>query len=371
MSRSAWAKFATYISFHGGLFLGPMNDGAPFVEMFRLLISEEECELGVHIPNKPTSVEKIAADAKVPVYRAAAMLKHMSQKGACFERVTADGKCFYNITPFIPGFYEFVMTDPETKKNPEVAFQFRRTLNELGVLLRNVSVQGGGLMKVTPVMKEINAQQKVYAYEDVLTFINNAKRYSVADCACRTAAKLVGKGCEHPIEDTCLQFDETADYYVRTGRGHYITREEAIGVLDYTEKAGLVHCAFQVEGKDYTCAGIRQINRLDANPMSHSNFCAQITADKCVACGECVSICPVNAVTLGTSFDCDGKCQSYEYRHATNTVLRKGDLHDDFINERKLTGKYGTAPCKVTCPAHVSVQGYIQKASEGKYLEAL
>ena len=381
MSRSAWAKFATYISFHGGLFLGPMNDGAPFVEMFRLLISEEECELGVHIPNKPTSVEKIAADAKVPVDRAAAMLKHMSQKGACFERVTADGKCFYNITPFIPGFYEFVMTDPETKKNPEVAFQFRRTLNELGVLLRNVSVQGGGLMKVTPVMKEINAQQKVYAYEDVLTFINNAKRYSVADCACRTAAKLVGKGCEHPIEDTCLQFDETADYYVRTGRGHYITREEAIGVIDYTEKAGLVHCAFQVEGKDYTtficnccgcsCAGIRQINRLDANPMSHSNFRAQITADKCVACGECVSICPVNAVTLGTSFDCDGKCQSYEYRHATNTVLRKGDLHDDFINERKLTGKYGTAPCKVTCPAHVSVQGYIQKAAEGKYLEAL
>ena len=381
MAKSAWAKFATYISFHGGLFLGPMSDGAPFVEMFRLLISEEECELGMHIPNKPTSVEKIAAEAKVPVEKAAAMLKHMSQKGACFERITADGKAFYNITPFIPGFYEFVMTDPETKKNPEVAFQFRRTLNELGVLLRNVSVQGGGLMKVTPVMKEISAQQKVYAYEDVLTFINNAKRYSVADCACRTAAKLVGKGCEHPIEDTCLQFDETADYYVRTGRGHYITREEAIGVLDYTEKAGLVHCAFQVEGKDYTtficnccgcsCAGIRQINRLDANPMSHSNFRAQISDDKCVACGECVTICPVNAVTLGTSFDCDGNCQSYEYRHAANTTLKKGDLHDDFINERKLTGKYGTAPCKVSCPAHVSVQGYIQKASEGKYLEAL
>ena len=105
MSRSAWAKFATYISFHGGLFLGPMNDGAPFVEMFCLLISEEECELGVHIPNKPTSVEKIAADAKVPVYRAAAMLKHMSQKGACFERVTADGTCVDKVTPVIPGFY--------------------------------------------------------------------------------------------------------------------------------------------------------------------------------------------------------------------------------------------------------------------------
>ena len=213
MAKSAWARFATYISFHGGLFLGPMGENNGFTCMFKLLLSEEECELGMHIPNKPTSVEKIAASAKVPVEKAAALLKHMSQKGACFERITESGKCFYNITPFIPGFYEFVMTDPETKKNPEVAYQFRRTLDELGVLLRNVSVQGGGLMKVTPVMKEISAQQKVYSYEDVLTFINNAKTYSVADCACRTAAKLVGKGCEHPIEDTCMQFDETADYH--------------------------------------------------------------------------------------------------------------------------------------------------------------
>ena len=380
MARSAWAKFATYISFHGGLFLGPMNDGAPFVEMFRLLISEEECELGMHIPNKPTSVEKIAESAKVPVDKAAALLKHMSQKGACFERITKDGKCFYNITPFIPGFYEFVMTDPETKKNKEVAFQFRRTLNELGVLLRNVSVQGGGLMKVTPVMKEINAQQKVYSFEDVLTFVNSAHTYSVADCACRTAGKLVGKGCEHPIEGTCMQFDETADYYVRTGRGRYVTKEEAIQILEYTEKSGLVHCAFQVEGKDYTtficnccgcaCAGLRQINRLDANPMSHSNFRAKIDNDKCVACGECVTICPMNAVTMGTSFDCP-EHQNREYRKAQNTILRKSDIHDDFINERNLVSPLGTAPCKVACPAHISVQGYIQKASEGKYLEAL
>lgn len=380
MARSSWAKFATYISFHGGLFLGPMNDGAPFVEMFRLLISEEECELGMHIPNKPTSVEKIAESARMPVEKAAALLKHMSQKGACFERITNDGKCFYNITPFIPGFYEFVMTDPETKKNKEVAFQFRRTLNELGVLLRNVSVQGGGLMKVTPVMKEISAQQKVYSFEDVMTFVNNAHTYSVADCACRTAAKLVGKGCEHPIEGTCMQFDDTADYYVRTGRGHYVTKEEAIKALEYTEKSGLVHCAFQVEGKDYTtficnccgcaCAGLRQINRLDANPMSHSNFRAKIDNDKCVACGECVTICPMNAVTMGTSFDCE-ECQNRDYRKAQNTILKKSDIHDDFINERNLTSPLGTAPCKVACPAHISVQGYIQKAAEGKYLEAL
>ena len=33
--------------------------------------------------------------------------------------------------------------------------------------------------------------------------------------------------------------------------------------------------------------------------------------------------------------------------------------------------KRGTAPCKATCPAHVSVQGYIALINAGKYQEAL
>ena len=33
--------------------------------------------------------------------------------------------------------------------------------------------------------------------------------------------------------------------------------------------------------------------------------------------------------------------------------------------------KRGTAPCKATCPAHVSIQGYIALTKEGKYREAL
>ena len=31
----------------------------------------------------------------------------------------------------------------------------------------------------------------------------------------------------------------------------------------------------------------------------------------------------------------------------------------------------GTSPCKTACPAHIAVQGYLKKAAEGKYTEAL
>ena len=381
MAKSGWAKYANHMSMVGGLFLGPIGENNAFTSMFKLLVSEEEAELGCKVSNKPTSIEQIAKDAKMSIEEVKPMVEHMAQKGLLFERITKNGEHFYNVPPFIPGFYEYVMTDPETIKNPAVAKEFRRAIDDLAGLLRNVDVQGGGLMKVTPVMKEIHAQQKVYSFEDVMTFINNASRYSVADCACRTAAKLVGKGCEHPIQGTCMQLDETADYYVRTGRGKYLTKEEIIERLEYVEKAGLVHCAFQVEGKDYTnficnccgcsCSGLRTINRVDANPMSHSNFRAQIDENKCVACGDCVDVCTMNAVRLGNNFSGSDKEQLPEYRHAQNTIFKKSDNHENFINEKKLTGLAGTAPCKVSCPAHVSVQGYIQKASEGRYLEAL
>ena len=381
MAKSGWAKYATHMSMVGGLCLGPIGENNAFTQMFKILVPEEEALLGCRITHKPMSVEKIAAEAKMSVEEVRPMVEHMSQKGLLFERITKNGEKFYSVPPFIPGFYEYVMTDPETIKNPEIAKLFRKAIDDLAMLLRSVDVQGGGLMKVTPVMKEIKAQQKVYSFEDVLTFINNAERYSVADCACRTAAKLVGKGCEHPVEGTCMQLDETADYYVRTGRGHYLTKEEAIERLEYVEKNGLVHCAFQVEGKDYTnficnccgcsCSGLRSINRVDANPMSHSNFRAVINEEKCVACGDCVEACSMNAVMLGTNYGGSDKEQLPEYRKAKETLYRKSDNHADFINERRLTTLEGTAPCKVACPAHVSVQGYIQKASEGRYMEAL
>ncbi len=33
--------------------------------------------------------------------------------------------------------------------------------------------------------------------------------------------------------------------------------------------------------------------------------------------------------------------------------------------------KSGTAPCKATCPAHVSIQGFVALINDGRYEEAL
>ena len=35
------------------------------------------------------------------------------------------------------------------------------------------------------------------------------------------------------------------------------------------------------------------------NDMVRSNYVSQIDTEKCVACGQCVQVCPANALKLG------------------------------------------------------------------------
>jgi heterodisulfide reductase subunit A-like polyferredoxin len=82
-----------------------------------------------------------------------------------------------------------------------------------------------------------------------------------------------------------------------------------------------------------------------------------VDLSKCTSCGDCAKVCPISLP----------------------------DEYNQGLNERKaifkqyaqaIPGAYGiskrsVAPCRATCPAHVSVQGYIALINEGKYKEAL
>ena len=78
---------------------------------------------------------------------------------------------------------------------------------------------------------------------------------------------------------------------------------------------------------------------------------------KCTSCGECVKVCPI---TLPNEYDeglSDRKAIFKQYPQAIPGAFG--------------ISKRGTAPCKATCPAHVSIQGYIALINQGKYGEAL
>src|SRR4030042_4829101 len=78
---------------------------------------------------------------------------------------------------------------------------------------------------------------------------------------------------------------------------------------------------------------------------------------KCSACGDCLQVCPV---ALPSEF---------EGALATRKAIFK--RYPQAIPSAMLITKRGTSPCKITCPAHISVQGYVALIVKGKYKEAL
>lgn len=145
------------------------------------------------------------------------------------------------------------------------------------------------------------------------------------------------------------------------------------------EKAGHVHQVFNTQGHDTTCficnccgcgcASLRTANMLNLQMNMASNFVAKVDPEKCVACGACVESCNANALTLGTNF-CEAECETKNLPDYMDTNWTEEFWDMDYL-KRKMVNKSGSAPCKAACPAHISIQGYIRKAAEGKYDEAL
>jgi hypothetical protein len=166
----------------------------------------------------------------------------------------------------------------------------------------NVPV-GGGPMRVIPIEQSISGETRRASYEEVSKYLNENTIFSVSDCSCRTSREVMGEGCGHLKEDMCIQLGHAAEYYIRTGRGREITREEAFEIIKKAEENGLMHSIPNTDGPGKThaicnccgcsCFALRIANMFVNPDMVRSNYISQVDKEKCVACGECVENCPI------------------------------------------------------------------------------
>lgn len=214
------------------------------------------------------------------------------------------------------------------------------------------------------------------------------KRYeghlSAGICSCRIGRKQLDEGCADDFNDWCLGVGDMADYCIETGRGRAITYEEALEILQRAEDNGFVHQVTNIDGKDKifaicncnvkVCNALRTSQLFNTPNLSRSAYVAHVDKDSCVACGRCVEYCPAGAVKLGQKL-CDRNGQEMEYPQQTLPDAVKWGKHmwtEDYRDRNRINcHETGTSPCKTACPAHIAVQGYLKKASQGKYQEAL
>ena len=272
-------------------------------------------------------------------------------------------------------------------EHPEVGYFFERmTYIPLAGVTHLLPPGGGGVgMHVIPVEKAIEMENTSVDLEHLSYWLKKYEGHiGVGQCSCRASRGVMGEGCADDPSSWCIGVGDFADYCRETGKGHDITYEEAMHILQVAEDNGFVHQVTNIDGENKIfgicncnvkiCNALRTSQLFNTPNMSRSAYTAQVDKAKCVACGKCVEYCPAGAVKLGQKL-CDKQGRTVEYpKHELPHGLKWGPEHwdpDYRDNNRKNCYDKGTAPCKTACPAHIAVQGYLKLAAQGRYTDAL
>ena len=346
------------------------------------VVTDEMAEVGLCLEfRKPKSAEEVAKICGKPVKETEKLLWELASTGACFVG-NKDGVDKYWLETWIPGVMEMMVNNKENvRKYPQIAEAFEAYGRVRGPQTAGIFPVGTGLMRVIPIEMAIDGESRRASYEEISKYLNEAEVFSVSDCSCRTAREIMGEGCGHLKEDMCIQLDHAAEYYIRTGRGRQITREEAFEIIKKAEENGLMHQIPNTDGPGKThaicnccscsCFSLRTATMFLNNDMVRSNYVSHVDKDKCVACGECVQVCPVNALRLGQKLCEEAQVIEERIDLPSNSKWGPDKWNPDYRINRKNVLESGTSPCITQCPAHIPVQGYIKLASQGRYTEAL
>ncbi len=303
--------------------------------------------------------------------------------GTTYERKDRE----YWVPMFVPGSAEYTnMNTDLMDKHPELAMFFERmTFLPLEKITPMVPMGGSGIgMHVIPVEKAISMENESIDIEHISYWLKRYEGHIGAGiCSCRYGRKKLDEGCADDYRDWCIGVGDMADYLRETGRGHDVTYDEAMEILRRAEDNGFVHQVTNIdgEGKIFAicncnvkiCNALRTSQLFNTPNMSRSAYVAKVDPKNCVACGRCVEYCPAGAVKLGQKLCTKHGPQVYPKQELPDAVKWGPHKWNEDYRDRNRINCYptGTAPCKTACPAHIAIQGYLKKAAEGKYTEAL
>jgi electron transport complex protein RnfB len=264
--------------------------------LLRKIFLPEEAKLAGQMTGQYETPDILASRFSLSKEETLNRLLLMAQKGFVWQDNSSGT---YRLAPFIVGIYEA---------------QLPRMDHEMAHLVEEYFHQGGAdIMKPLPsIHRTIPAQSAVKSewilpYDKLRELMLSCNTFRVNNCICRTEQDLVGtRKCKFPLDVELIFYrgPESNEPPVRP----YITREEAVKILDDVEKIGLVHTVRNVaNGIFYVCnccgccCGIlRGINEFGiANSVAAANYYSVIDPAKCQACGTCIQRCQMHAISTG------------------------------------------------------------------------
>ena len=370
----------------GGLtgVVNKIDENAPEYYSLASIVTDDEADVAIAAGlRKERTTAYLAKKTGKSLEEVDRLAQHLAWIGVfrwTIDPVTKENRYFMQI--FAPGIMEMLVNNQELlETHPEVGRAFeeytRIRMETMSPLLPN----GYGLMRVVPVESAIKDNPEANDFEKLSYYLNKYDTFSVSPCSCRASRTSINDGCGHLAEEMCIQMGKGAEHYIRTGRARAITREEALEIIQRAEENGLMHDIPNIEEAGDSaaicnccacaCFGLRVGLMYGARDAIRSNYVAEVDEAKCVACAQCVEVCPANALKLGQKLCTTVDTTMPQYVKLADHIASKKAWNPNYRENREDVVPTGTSPCKTACPAHIPVQGYLKLAAQGRYEDAL
>ncbi len=277
----------------------PATESGAELRLLAKIFTPEEAALAGVMRLTAEPAADIAARAGVDPQTAYRTLKEMARQGQIiFKR--SKGQVLFGLMPFAFGIYEHQLS----RMDRELATLFEEYYQETqgGAIIRSTPP----IHRVIPVEEAIPFDLEIFPYERATELLEGAKSWGVSDCICRVQQRLVGKGCEHEVNN-CLAFAPVENAFGHSETTRAIGKEEALRILREAEEEGLVHTTGNYrDGHFYVCncctccCGILRGVAEFAIPtaITHSGFHAVVDGEECIGCGDCVERCQFAALAV-------------------------------------------------------------------------
>jgi ferredoxin len=292
--------------------------GAPPSELLfkilRLLVTESEAGLLAALPLRPFTAKQASRAWRMSRDEARKLLEGLAQRSMLLD-IEQNGEMLYSLPPPMTGFFEFslmrVRHDIDQRALSELYYQYLNVEPDfMRALVARGDTQLGRALVHEPALSAENAVH-VLDYERATAIIEDAAQRSVGLCYCRHKMQHLGKACEAPLE-ICMTFNEIAAALIRNGCGRAVEKEECLALLQTAYDCDLVqfgenvreHVGFICNCCGCCCEAMIAVRRFaDFQPVHTTNFIPVIDTESCRGCGRCVTICPVEGMSMVSAND--------------------------------------------------------------------
>lgn len=294
--------------------LNKFPQGAPpsetLYKILNILFDEKEAEYVSKLPIRPFTSQDAAKRWDLTIEESAEILNSLASRALLID-ILKDEETYYALPPPMAGFLEFSMMrirdDIDQHSLGQLLHQYMNIeedfVRELFYGIDTKMVRAFANETAIPQHDLI----EIMDYERATNVIKGAEHIGISTCYCRHKMEHVGKNCSAPME-ICMTFGNVADSLIRSEYAKRITAEECLSLLDKAYEHDLVQIGENVRNEvsficnccSCCCEALLAAKKFGtSHTIATTNYMPEINNDNCTACGECIRVCPVEALEFG------------------------------------------------------------------------